>query len=74
MRFGIQFPTFGEVADATILAEYLQMPEGFVERELRLDNLDALYIGYDWRMEPPASAQYVEARRTVTPLMVVDLD
>jgi hypothetical protein len=33
------------------VADYLQMSDDFVEREIHLDNLDAIYIGDDWRIE-----------------------
>jgi hypothetical protein len=37
------------------VADYLQMSDDFVEREIHLDNLDAIYIGDDWRIEPSAA-------------------
>jgi len=50
------------------------MSTNFVEREIRLDILDAIYIGYDWRIQPIALVNYIEARRLVTPLRLVKLD
>lgn len=49
--------------------EYLPMPEQFVEHEIHMDYLDAGYIGHDWRIEPPALAAYIDARRTITPFV-----
>ena len=37
---------------ATDVADYLQMPEPFVQHEIRMEYLQAIYIGYDWRIEP----------------------
>ena len=51
------------------VADYLQMSEGFVLREIQLDNLEAVYIGYDWRIEPSAVVAYIETRKTLTPLL-----
>lgn len=51
------------------VAGYLQMSESFVEREIRRDNLEAIYIGYDWRIERSAVVDYIEARRVLTPLL-----
>ena len=48
------------------VADYLQMPDDFVEREIHLDNLDAIYIGDDWRIEPSAVVDYIETRRTLS--------
>jgi excisionase family DNA binding protein len=50
--------TIGDVAD------YLQMSDDFVEREIHLDNIDAIHIGDDWRIEPSAVVDYIEPRRT----------
>jgi hypothetical protein len=44
------------------------MPEDFVEREIHLDNLDAVHIGDDWRIEPSAAVDYIETRRTPSSL------
>jgi excisionase family DNA binding protein len=49
-----RFLTISDVAD------YLQMSDDFVEREIHLDNLDAIYIGDDWRIEPSAVVDYAE--------------
>ena len=51
------------------VADYLQMSEGFVLREIQLDNLEAVYIGYDRRIEPSAVVAYIETRKTLTPLL-----
>jgi hypothetical protein len=45
------------------------MSEGFVLREMHLDNLQAIYIRYDWRIEPSAAVEYIDTRRTLTPLL-----
>ena len=50
------------------VADYLQMSEDFVEREIHLDNLDAVYIGDDWRIEPSAVVDYIETHRTLSRL------
>jgi excisionase family DNA binding protein len=50
------------------VADYLQMSEDFVEREIHLDNLDAIYIGDGWRIEPSAVVDYIETRRTLSRL------
>ena len=52
--------TIGDVAD------YLRMSDNFVEREIHLDNLDAIYIGDDWRIEPSAVVDHIETRRTLS--------
>jgi len=44
------------------------MPERFVEEQIRLDHLDGIVIGNEWRIEPSALVDYIEACRTVTPL------
>jgi hypothetical protein len=44
------------------------MSDDFVEREIHLDNLDAIYIGDDWRIEPSAVVDYIETRRTLSRL------
>jgi excisionase family DNA binding protein len=54
--------TIGDVAG------YLQMSENFVEREIHLNNLDAIYIGDDWRIEPSAVVDYIETRGTLSRL------
>ena len=51
------------------VADYFQMSEGFVEREIHLDNLEAIYIGYNWRIEPSAVVDYIETRKTLSPLL-----
>ena len=48
------------------VADYLQMSDDFVQREIHLDNLDAIYIGDDWRIEPSAVVDYIETRRTLS--------
>jgi excisionase family DNA binding protein len=48
------------------VADYLQMSDDFVEREIHLDNLDAIYIGDDWRIEPSAVVDYSETRKTLS--------
>ena len=50
------------------VADYLQMSDDFVEREIHLDNLEAVYIGDDWRIEPSAVVDYIETRRTLSRL------
>jgi excisionase family DNA binding protein len=54
--------TIGDVAD------YLQMSDDFVEREIHLDDLEAIYIGDDWRIEPSAVVDYIETHRTLSRL------
>jgi excisionase family DNA binding protein len=51
------------------VADYLQMSESFVLREIHLDNLEAVYIGYNWRIEASAVVAYIETRKTLTPLL-----
>lgn len=51
------------------VADYLQMSESFVETEIHMDNLEAIYIGYDWRIEPSAVVDYIETRKTLSPLL-----
>lgn len=51
------------------VADYLQMSENVVLTEIRMDNLEAVYIGYDWRIESSAVVDYIEKRKTLTPLL-----
>ena len=48
------------------VADYLQMSDDFVERDIHLDSLDAIYIGDGWRIEPSAVVDYIETRRTLS--------
>jgi len=48
------------------VADYLQMSENFVLTEIRMGNLEAVYTGYDWRIEPSAVVDYIEKRKTFT--------
>jgi hypothetical protein len=50
------------------VARYLQTSERFVEEQIRLDHLDGIVIGDEWRIEPSALVDYIEACRTVTSL------
>jgi hypothetical protein len=45
------------------------MSENFVLTEIRMGNLEAVYIGYDWRIESSAVVDYIEKRKTLTPLL-----
>jgi hypothetical protein len=51
------------------VADYLQTTESLVLREIQLHNLEAVYIGYDWRIEPSAVVTYIETRKTLTPFL-----
>ena len=51
------------------VADYLQMSENVVLTEIRMDNLEAVYIGYDWRIESSAVVDYIEKCKTLTPLL-----
>jgi excisionase family DNA binding protein len=51
------------------VADYLQMSQGFVESEIHLDNREAVYVGYGWRIEPSAVVEYIEARKVLSPLL-----
>jgi excisionase family DNA binding protein len=51
------------------VADYLQMSEYFVLTEIQMDNLEAVYIGWDWRIEATAVVDYIEERKTLTPLL-----
>jgi hypothetical protein len=51
------------------VADYLQMSERFVLTEIQMDNLEAVCIRYDWRIEPSAVVGYIEERKTLTPLL-----
>jgi excisionase family DNA binding protein len=51
------------------VADYLQMSENFVQTEIHLDNLEAIYIGYNRRIEPSAVVDYIETRKTLSPLL-----
>ncbi len=55
--------TLGDVAD------YLQVTPRFVEDQIRLDHIDAILIGSDWRIRPRSLDEYVEARSTMTPYL-----
>ena len=55
--------TIGDVAD------YLQMSECFALTEIQRDNLEAVCIGWDWRIEASAVVGYIEERKTLTPLL-----
>jgi excisionase family DNA binding protein len=50
------------------VAGYLPISDDFVEREIHLGNLDAIYIGDGWRIEPSAVVDYLETRRTLSRL------
>jgi excisionase family DNA binding protein len=51
------------------VADYLQMSEYFVLTEIQRDNLEAVYIGWDWRIEASAVVDYIEEPKTLTPLL-----
>jgi len=51
------------------VAELLQMTPRFVEQQIRLDYIDIIQIGNDVRIERSAYRQYLENRKTVTPLV-----
>jgi excisionase family DNA binding protein len=51
------------------VADYLRVSESFVETEIHMDNLEAIYFGYDWRIEPSAVVDYIERRKTLSPLL-----
>ncbi len=51
------------------IAELLQMPPRFVEQQIRLNYIDVIKIGNEVRIEPSAYRQYLENRKTVTPLV-----
>jgi len=51
------------------VAELLQMTPRFVEQQIRLDYLEAVIIGTEVRIDPAAYREYLENRKTLTPLV-----
>jgi excisionase family DNA binding protein len=60
---------YNRLLTITDVADYLQMSESFVETEIHMDNLEAIYVGDDWRIEPSAVVDYIEKRKTLSPLL-----
>ena len=46
------------------VANILQMPLGWVEQQIRMDYLEGVLLGFEWRIEPEALRRYVADRRT----------
>jgi excisionase family DNA binding protein len=59
---------YNRLLTITDVADYLRMSESFVETEIHMDNLEAIYVGDDWRIEPSAVVDYIEKRKTLSPL------
>lgn len=51
------------------VADFLQMPRGWVEQQIRMGYLEGVLLGFEWRIEPEALRRYVADRRTVTHLL-----
>lgn len=51
------------------VADLLQMPQGWVEQQIRMDFLEGVLLGHEWRIEPEALCRFVADRRTMTPLL-----
>lgn len=51
------------------IADHLQVTPRFVEEQIRLDYIDAILIGTDWRIRPSALNDYLDARSTMTPIL-----
>lgn len=51
------------------VADLLQMPHGWVEQQIRMNHLEGVLLGFEWRIEPEALRRYVADRRTLTPLI-----
>ena len=51
------------------IADYLQVTPRFVEEQIRLDHIEAIVIGKDWRIRPSALTGYLDARSTMTPIL-----
>ncbi len=60
---------YNRLLTITDVADYLPMSESFVETEIHMGNLEAIYIGYDWRIEPSAIVDYIEKRKTLSGLL-----
>lgn len=52
----------------TDVAHYLHTSDRFVEQQIRMDYIEAIVIGTEWRIEPSALVDYIEACQTITPL------
>jgi hypothetical protein len=48
------------------VADLLQMPHGWVEQQIRMNHLEDVLLGFEWRIEPEALRRYVADRRTPT--------
>ena len=48
------------------VANFLQMPLGWVEQQIRMDYLEGVLLGFEWRIEPEALRRYVADCRTPT--------
>ena len=51
------------------VADLLQMPQGWVQQQIRMDYLEGVMLDLEWRIEPDALRQFVADRRTLTPLL-----
>lgn len=51
------------------VADPLQMPPRFVGQQIRLDHLECVIVGTEIRIEPSSYRQYLEHRKTLTPLV-----
>ena len=51
------------------VAGYLQVAPRFVEEQIRLDYIEAILLGTDWRIRPSSLTDYLDARSTMTPIL-----
>ena len=51
------------------IADILQMPPGWVKQQIRMDYLEGVMLGLEWRIEPEALRSFVADRRIMTPLL-----
>ncbi len=56
------------------VADVLQMPPGWVKQQIRMDYLEGVMLGVEWRIEPEALRKFIADRRTLTPLLVAVRD
>ena len=40
-----------------------------MKQQIRLDYLEDVMLGLEWRIEPSAVVSYIETRKTLTPLL-----
>jgi hypothetical protein len=51
------------------VADLPRMSHGWVEQQVRMDYLEGVLLGFEWRIEPEALRPCVADRRTMTPLL-----